>query len=327
MTTVYLAPIYNGQQFFDSQGRVLNGGKINTYTAGTTTPAATYTTQAGSVQNANPIVLNSSGRTPNQIWLVSGSSYKFVLTDSSNNVLETQDNLVGLNDQPILATAEWLSVSSAPTYSAVNKFTNTVDTTGTYVLGRRIRAHVTAGALVYGTVVSSVYAASVTTVTLLMDSTNLDAGLTAVDVGILNSVNKSTPLLAFTAHKTVDQTVFALIKFETVDFQVGTGYDPSTGVFTAPINGWYSFSAGLQIANTSGASITNGIGIAITSGGTLNAAAQTVPIPNGSTLDFSASVNAIRLNAGDTVDVEVGSIGVSNVAKASWFSRFSGFLL
>ena len=82
-----------GAQFFDNNGNPLAGGLIYTYAAGTTTPAATYTTYTGNTANANPIVLDSAGRTPAQIWLTSGSSYKFVLQTSLGVTIKTDDNI------------------------------------------------------------------------------------------------------------------------------------------------------------------------------------------------------------------------------------------
>lgn len=93
MASVTLSPLFNGWQGLGSSLVLLNGGLLNTYLAGSTTPAATYTTIAGSVQNTNPIVLNSDGRPPQEIWLDTTKAYKFVLTDSLANVLGTYDNI------------------------------------------------------------------------------------------------------------------------------------------------------------------------------------------------------------------------------------------
>ena len=82
-----------GAQFFDNNGNPLAGGLIYTYAAGTTTPAATYTSSSGGTANANPIVLDSAGRTPAQIWLTEGSSYKFVLQTSLGVTIKTDDNI------------------------------------------------------------------------------------------------------------------------------------------------------------------------------------------------------------------------------------------
>jgi len=87
-----------GWQFFDNNGAPLAGGLIYTYAAGTTTPQATYTTSVGSIANSNPIVLNSAGRVPNEIWLTSGVSYKFVLKDSTGVQIGSYDNLSSVND-------------------------------------------------------------------------------------------------------------------------------------------------------------------------------------------------------------------------------------
>lgn len=87
-----------GAQFFDSNGDPLTGGKLYTYTAGTTTPKATYTTNSGAVANANPIILDAAGRTPNEIWLEVGVQYKFILKTSADVTIGTYDNLPAIND-------------------------------------------------------------------------------------------------------------------------------------------------------------------------------------------------------------------------------------
>ena len=93
---VNLSPIGNGQQFFDNTGLPLNGGLIYTYQAGSTTPLATYTDINGTVANSNPIVLDSSGRLPNEVWLTYGFNYKFVVKTSAAVTLGTYDNLYGI---------------------------------------------------------------------------------------------------------------------------------------------------------------------------------------------------------------------------------------
>lgn len=95
-----------GQQFFDNSGNPLTGGKLYSYQAGTTTPQTTYTTAAGNVAHANPIILDSAGRVATgEIWLTAGSNYKFVLADSNDVVLATWDNITGINGTGIAANA------------------------------------------------------------------------------------------------------------------------------------------------------------------------------------------------------------------------------
>jgi hypothetical protein len=93
---VNLSPIGNSEQFFDNNGIPLNGGLLYTYQAGSSTPLATYTDIGGSTANSNPIVLNSSGRLSNEIWLTYGFNYKFVLKDSVGTTIGTYDNIYGI---------------------------------------------------------------------------------------------------------------------------------------------------------------------------------------------------------------------------------------
>lgn len=78
-------------QFFDANGNPLVGGKLYSYQAGTTTPLATYTTAAGNVANANPIILDSRGEA--SVWLGQTSAYKFKLTTSADVEVWTVDNV------------------------------------------------------------------------------------------------------------------------------------------------------------------------------------------------------------------------------------------
>jgi hypothetical protein len=87
-----------GWQFFDNNGSPLSGGKLYTYLAGTTTPAVTYTTVSGAINNPNPIVLDAAGRPPEEVWLTSGVSYKFVVKNSADVTSRTYDNLGSIND-------------------------------------------------------------------------------------------------------------------------------------------------------------------------------------------------------------------------------------
>lgn len=100
MASVLLSPVGNGQQFFDDNGVPLNGGKIYTYQAGSSTNLSTYTDYNGTIANANPIVLDSAGRTPDEVWMIEGYSYKFIIKDSSDVTIQTLDNLY-----PILQNA------------------------------------------------------------------------------------------------------------------------------------------------------------------------------------------------------------------------------
>lgn len=107
-----------GAQFFDDNGNPLSGGKIYTYTAGTTTPLATYTTSAGTVANTNPIILDAAGRTPNEIWLSIGTLYKFIVKTSTDTLIGTYDSLPSIND-PYSINALLGSVTGTNSIAAV----------------------------------------------------------------------------------------------------------------------------------------------------------------------------------------------------------------
>lgn len=87
-----LAP-YAFFQLLDNNGDPLSGGKLYTYEAGTSTPKVTYTDELESTQNANPVILDSAGRA--NVWLGSGE-YKFILRDSSDNLISTVDDISGI---------------------------------------------------------------------------------------------------------------------------------------------------------------------------------------------------------------------------------------
>ena len=99
--SVTLSPLAGaGAQFFDNNGVPLAGGLIYTYAAGTSTPLATYTTISGNIANSNPIVLDSAGRTPQEIWLTVGYGYKFILKDSSFAQIGSYDNIPNNSPSP-----------------------------------------------------------------------------------------------------------------------------------------------------------------------------------------------------------------------------------
>lgn len=75
-------------QFTTAAGVPLSGGKVYTYTAGTTTPQATFTDSTGATPNPNPIILNSRGEA--NIWL-GAATYKFRLTDANDVEIWTVD--------------------------------------------------------------------------------------------------------------------------------------------------------------------------------------------------------------------------------------------
>jgi hypothetical protein len=91
MTIMTLAP-YLKQRWTDGNGNPLYLGTINTYAAGSSTPAPTYKDSTGISVNTNPIVLNARGEA--DIWIPPNVSLKFIVADAAGNLIATVDNIV-----------------------------------------------------------------------------------------------------------------------------------------------------------------------------------------------------------------------------------------
>lgn len=109
-----------GAQFFTNNGIPLAGGLLYSYLAGTSTPAATYTSATGLIANSNPIVLDSAGRTPSQVWLADGAFYKFVLNDSVSSLIGTYDNMPAIGGS--LGNSNLIAVSGTNTLTSSSNF-------------------------------------------------------------------------------------------------------------------------------------------------------------------------------------------------------------
>jgi hypothetical protein len=112
-------------QYLDDNGEVLAGGKIYTYVAGTSTPAATYTDYDGLTPNTNPIVLDAAGRPSSGIWLGTGL-YKFILKDANDVTLDTVDNVAAAGSGSA-TTAPWTEHAITDGMAAANLTGETVD--------------------------------------------------------------------------------------------------------------------------------------------------------------------------------------------------------
>lgn len=77
-------------QFFDNNGKPLNGGKLYSYVAGTATPLFLYTNKELNVPYTDPMVLNSSGRPSGPVYM-QNLAYKLVLTTSAGVTIWTAD--------------------------------------------------------------------------------------------------------------------------------------------------------------------------------------------------------------------------------------------
>lgn len=94
MPIVNISPVWNGTQFLTETGQPLVGGKIYTYEGGSTTAQkVTYSNNTGTAENPNPIVLDTTGRMPTDIWLVPGQLYNLVLKTPAGATIKSVDNV------------------------------------------------------------------------------------------------------------------------------------------------------------------------------------------------------------------------------------------
>lgn len=78
------------QQFFDNNGLPLVGGMVYTYDAGTSNPRNTFTDEAGTIPQPNPVPLNVRGEPASAIrW---SGSYRIEVKDSLGNLVYTVDD-------------------------------------------------------------------------------------------------------------------------------------------------------------------------------------------------------------------------------------------
>lgn len=210
--SVNLSPVAGAAaQFLDNSGNVLTGGKLYTYLAGTTTPAATYTSAAGATFHSNPIILDAAGRVPagGEIWLSDNIQYKFVLKDANDVLIATWDNLSGIN----------------------SNFVN-------YTVQEEIQT-ATAGQTVF-TLTTVTYAPGTNSLSVFVDGVNQYDGVSYAFV----ETNATT--VTFTAGLHVG----ALVKFTTAVQTTGNATNASVVVYDPPFTGAVSTTVQNKLAQT-----------------------------------------------------------------------------
>jgi hypothetical protein len=98
-------------QFFNTNGIMCSGCKLQSWAAGTSTPQATFTDSTGGTPNANPVILDSAGRA--NIYL-SNLSYKLQLQTSAGVPIWTVDNITAANLNSVASTTSANCTSPGP---------------------------------------------------------------------------------------------------------------------------------------------------------------------------------------------------------------------
>lgn len=191
MTTVNLSPVFNVPFIQDADGNPLNGGKIFAYEAGSNSVLLdTFTTSAGDVANRNPIVLDSSGNLPAEIWLTEGQAYNLVLTNSSGTtVLKGFDNVTGVTVPATtgggVANPIWV-ITGGVAYLTPTQFLVTGNKTAEYAVGNRVRITLSGG-FTYGVVTAVSFSSPNTLVTIVNDGTVLNSSISVAEYSLLSA--------------------------------------------------------------------------------------------------------------------------------------------
>jgi hypothetical protein len=181
--TVAISPLFNNPQYFDNDGNPLSGGKIFQYEAGSfSVQQTTYSDSAGSTPNPNPIELDSSGRSPTELYLTNGVAYNLVLTmPDGTTILTYSDNVVGV--QPVSAGVAginvWNTVTENIGWVSPTQFSVATNQTLQFAVGNRARLQLTDETYRYGTVVAVSFVNPNTQVTIVNDSGTLPNDLIA----------------------------------------------------------------------------------------------------------------------------------------------------
>lgn len=116
---------------------------------------------------------------------------------------------------------------------------------------------------------------------------------------------------------------WVIIKHAVENVDNSNSYDPSTGIFTVPVSGFYHFDANVEFANTSAWQVDVSI-YSPQKGNLCNEAQDAATATVGS--DRLSCSNSAYFNAGDTVYVRWYQES-STTTSGSDYNNFSGFLV
>jgi hypothetical protein len=176
--------------FQNTNGTACSGCKLFTYSAGTNTKLATYTNSGGGTANVNPIILNSRGEA--NIWIASGTAYKFTLSPSTDS--DPPSNSIWTVDQ----------ISNPALGTMASQNANAVAITGGTIAGVTFStATITAPTVTGGTFTGGSFFPTMTTKTTDYTVATGDCSSTL----LLNGAAQFTltfPIATVTAHCRVD---------------------------------------------------------------------------------------------------------------------------
>jgi hypothetical protein len=333
---VYLAPDpINSTQFQPGGNTPASGALLFCYQKGTSTKMNSYSDPTASTANTNPIVLDSGGNPPQEIWIASTAT--FVLapsndTDPPSSPYRTWNDIPGINNVTSNAASEWVTGSTAA-FVGVTAFSVAGDQTALYTLGRRIKATVTGGDK-FGVITSSAFGGANTAVGVTLDSGTLNAGLSAVYYGLLSTPNGSVPWSQITSsgiNVTASAiTASAISALGPITFSSAAHNDSQTTVTSsANPNIW----TGGNIINFTGTTTVSSFANAPQAGASrtlLIAGATSVTFATSSALKIGGGASTYIASIGDRVDVIATSTSTFSlystplVLRGSWLPSIGG---
>jgi hypothetical protein len=310
--TVLISPVFNEESFSDNLGNPLSGGKIFQYEAGSSSVFKdTFTSEGGTVANANPIVLDSSGRLTAAIWLTQGEAYNLVLTQADGTtVLKGFDNITGAGSSSGggggTTSAIWTPVAT-PVYLTTTSFAVAGNETVNLAVGNRVRLTLNTG-FVYGTVSVSTFSSPNTSCTVIIDGgATLNSSLSVAEWSALVKNGRTVEAGAVTYNAALTpaaNTVASQLQtLATVDATTNTRIDALRKVWTASGTNTYSISPSPAVSSLS------------------NDAVFTVFFTNASSSVTSLNVNGLGAvplkqynSAGTVIDAVITAGRMSDVA-------------
>lgn len=330
------------QRFYDNNNSPAAAAQIFTYQAGTTTKLATYTSSSGSIANTNPIILNARGEC--NLWIPPNTAYKFVFapatdTDPPTNPFWTVDNIV--NSQ-LITLYGGVDTGSANNYilNFTAPFTSYVD-----------------GLVIYWVPANNNTSASTVNVNGLGAVNIINADGTPIYANqllanqpstmiyysgsfkLLSSINRGGfNAQRITTAQTFNANTVTTLIFNSANTNEGftAPYGTGTGIYTAPVTGFYIFTGGVFLQN-------NGV-----SNGVLNAiyfSKNNATAIGASRFDFNLGIiqqggtvtaasnqwlttgsMVVQMNVGDTmrVKLDLGATWTAGFAAFNIGSTFSG---
>ena len=200
-----------------------------------TTPANNATCDAGSINWAE-------GQAPSTV----NNTARQLLADIRAQKNDDPWFQYGTGDQN---TSTHLAVPAV--YASSTSFTIAgADVTAAYHRGRRVRAVGVSTGTIYGTIITTAYAPTTTTVTVVWDSGSLSNETLTVSIATPNTGSPTRPPIAFGAYlnaatQSISNSTSTKVALETTEYNVGSYFDTSNYKFLPKIAGYYQFSAGV----------------------------------------------------------------------------------